>query len=166
MDDKYWYDLAHETFLDDGATLRLKADSPIRKKSAGDDATRANGQYRAVKLGTRVFQAHRLLWLMRTGSMPRGEIDHLNGNSRDNRQENLPDVSHKENMRNSRLRADNAAGYPGVSWHKWDKKWLAYIGVDGRIKRLGSFDLFADACAARDEAETRYGFISTARDSD
>lgn len=47
--------------------------------------------------------------------------------------------------------------HPGVSWFEQRKRWLAYIGVGGgRTKRIGSFERFEDAVAARKAAEIQY----------
>ena len=64
-------------------------------------------------------------------------IDHINGDSLDNRRENLRIVTTRENSHNSkRIRCGEL---PGVVWHKRDKKWQATIGINGKNKYLGSF---------------------------
>lgn len=58
---------------------------------------------RAMVNGKRVHAlAHRLVWLVYRGSIPRGLcINHLNGNKRDNRIQNLQVVSYSENSKHA-----------------------------------------------------------------
>lgn len=44
----------------------------------------------------------------------------------------------------------------GVSYNKRDKKWRAYISVNKKLLRLGSFEIYQDAVNARKEAEAKY----------
>ena len=54
---------------------------------------------------------------------------------------NLRFVTSQENNLNRRLlKSDNTSGYRGVSWQKQNKKWVAKIGTNGKVKHLGYFD--------------------------
>jgi hypothetical protein len=85
------------------------------------------------------------------------DIDHINGNRRDNRIANLRAVDRRENMRNARLRSNNTSGIVGVTFSRDRKKWVAQIN-DGKVRSLGRFDKFEDAVEARKAAERRAGF--------
>lgn len=61
---------------------------------------RCESGYVNVVLHGRSFKAHRLIWLLCTGSWPKYFIDHINGDRHDNRLANLRDVPHAENQRN------------------------------------------------------------------
>lgn len=53
--------------------------------------------------------------------------------------ENCRFVTPKESAHNTRLlRKDNTSGYRGVSFQ--NRKWIAYININGKRKHLGSFD--------------------------
>lgn len=116
--------------------------------------------YRVGSIFKKRYQAHRIIWLMYHGELPNHEIDHINGIRTDNRIENLRDVTHKENMKNQRLRSTNTSGVTGVSIHSKSGKWVAQIKVNGDAIYLGSFAQKDDAVSARKKAEHKYGFFA------
>lgn len=79
-------------------------------------------------------------------------IDHINGDSLDNRRENLRIARQADNCRNSKMRSDNTSGLKGVFWDKYTGRWMAAIGYQGKFHNLGRFDAPEDAKAAYDEA--------------
>jgi len=119
---------------------------------------RARKDYRRIRINGEPYQAHRLAWLYMYGDWPIDQLDHINGNKDDNRIINLRSVSHLENHRNQKLRSTNTSGVMGVSWHKPASKWQAQVKVKGESIHLGSFSEFADAVAARQEANVKYGY--------
>lgn len=102
------------------------------------------------------YAVHRLIWLYVHGRWPSRVIDHINGNPSDNRISNLRECTQLENMRNSRLRTDNTSGVKGVYWEKKERKWMAYINVNGKMKALGRFAAKEDAIASRTKAEAEF----------
>lgn len=85
-------------------------------------------------------------------------VDHISGDTLDNRRENLRIATKQQNMANSRLKKNNTSGFRGVSWQKRDKKWKAEIRIDGKKKFLGNFDKKEDAYKAYcDKAIELYG---------
>lgn len=104
----------------------------------------------------KTYKAHRVAWLLYHGEWPPHQIDHINGNRGDNRIVNLRSVTQFQNMKNARLNSNNTSGVCGVYWV--NNKWLAAIGVNNKLIRLGSFDCKIDAYAARLRAEKKYGF--------
>ena len=103
------------------------------------------------------YLAHRLAWLFVYGKWPEGVIDHLNGNSLDNRISNLRDVSNTVNSQNQRKsRSDNQAGFLGVSWHSRTRKFLAQIQINGVKTHLGLFTTPEEAHAAYLAAKRKY----------
>lgn len=85
------------------------------------------------------------------GVLPK-EVDHINGNTTDNRIENLRVASHAENMRNCKIQARNTSGAKGVYWNKATQKYTASIRVDGVLHHLGTFSNFADAVSVRKQS--------------
>lgn len=103
------------------------------------------------------YMAHRIIWKMAYGLEP-DEVDHINGDPRDNRLANLRSVSPSDNCRNRRIRADNSSGVHGVYWQASDGRWRAQIGSGKSRKCLGSFTDKVSAIAARKAAEITEGF--------
>ena len=79
-----------------------------------------------------------------TGEMPRGDVDHIDGDRANNIWANLRDVSHKANLQNRHgAQKNNKSGFLGV--HKRGKKWAASIAVNGRSVSLGRYPTPEDA---------------------
>ena len=106
----------------------------------------------------RGYLAHRVAWLLTTGSWPSNQIDHINGDRTDNRIANLREVSNTGNARNMSISVRNKSGVPGVFWDAKRSKWVANIGENSRTKHLGSFDDFNLAVEAREIAKVEQGF--------
>lgn len=109
-------------------------------------------------------KTHRSLFLhnLIMGPIPDGmEVDHKKHppypmHKIDNRKENLEFKTRSQNMMNQSLSSANTSGTTGVSWHKRDKVWRAYIQVNGQHIHLGYFPNKEDAIKARKEAEQKY----------
>lgn len=119
-----------------------------------------NHGYATGRLCGRHQKAHRIAWAIYHGFWPSGELDHINQNKTDNRIENLRDVTHQENHKNTPLRKNNTSGVSGVSFDTKSEKWQAYIMLRGTKHSLGFYLDFEGAVAARKAAERRYGFHS------
>jgi hypothetical protein len=115
------------------------------------------GRYYAVarlpgKKGVTVL-LHRFLLSADSGAY----IDHINGDTLDNRRSNLRACTNSQNSRNSRKLATKktSSKYKGVCLPKRSKKWLAYITVDRRRINLGSFTTEVEAAKAYNEAAVK-----------
>lgn len=118
---------------------------------------RSNG-YRYIKIDGRDYLAHRLAFLIITNRWPHDQIDHINGRKSDNSWLNLREADHRENHRNQRLPRNNTSGHIGVRWHNRDKRWQAYIKLNGRRKHLGYFHDLEKAVSVRKAAERKHGY--------
>ena len=93
--------------------------------------------YRLIRVDYKKFLAHRLIYIYMTGSCPEF-LDHRDGNSLNNRFENLRPATSRENSFNSKIPKSNTSGIKGVYFNKRMKKWVCAIkGLDG--KRIFKF---------------------------
>jgi len=129
-------------------------------KPAGAKRNKGSKQYIYVTIGDSMYSAHQLVWFLYNGKFPKNCIDHINGNSLDNRIENLRDVTQAENNRNIKRSALNKSGCTGVSWRKDSNKWVVKIGVRGKSKSFGSFKDFELAELVANEVHDRLDYHS------
>jgi len=130
------------------------------KRFAGKKAGYVNpvNGYMRCRIDGRDFWAHRVVFALVHGRFPNEQIDHIDGDRRNNRPENLREVSDAENKRNSARPSHNTSGVMGVSWHKASGKWRARIRAQGKLVHLGLFRDFDEAVRARKAAEREHGF--------
>ena len=146
--------------LDTGVfTWKVRAATNTKIGSeAGSVVKDTRTYYRFIMISNKSYYAHRLAWLYVHGKWPKNQIDHEDGNGLHNWIKNLRDVTNRENSMNSRMFSNNTSGFSGVSYHKRDGNWRAYISVDSKQKHLGNFDNIDEAVSARKAAEVKYGF--------
>src|ERR1700733_11337823 len=87
----------------------------LRRKATGATGYRKKDGYLVFGAAGKNRTAHRLIWLMVHGRLPRKpkEIDHINGNPSDNRLSNLRIVTHGQNLQNAKLQRNNSLGIKG-----------------------------------------------------
>lgn len=82
------------------------------------------------------------------------QVDHINGNSLDNRKSNLRKCSLRQNILNRKKPKNNTSGYKGV--FKIKNRWKALIGVNKKRIYLGCFLNKKDAAKAYNDAAIKY----------
>jgi hypothetical protein len=107
------------------------------------------GYARGHLRGTGVhIRMHRLI----LDAPPDMQVDHINGNTLDNRRVNLRLASQVQNSRNAQPHRHARSPYKGVSWQPTHRKWRAMICINGTLKHLGYFANEVDAAHAYDNA--------------
>ena len=83
-------------------------------------------------------------------------VDHINGNTLDNRKCNLRICTKSENAKNMKKHKDNTSGFKGVYPHKVNKTFVAQITVNMKQIYLGSYKTPEEAYAVYCEASKKY----------
>lgn len=114
-----------------------------RQYLAGTVVTGGRGRVK-LRIGGKQVQASRVAWTLLYGPVPEGmEVDHINGDDRDNRPENLRLATYPENGRNRGVQRNNRLGVKGVTRAKAGYK--AHIKVLGKHTYLGYFSTIEEA---------------------
>ena len=113
--------------------------------------------YLIVTVNFKKLSVHRIVWEMHNDKIQDGMcIDHINGNKKDNRLENLRLATMSQNVCNQSLGKRNKSGFKGVCKPKNQSSWVAQICINKNITHLGYFDTKEEAYAARVAAEKEY----------
>lgn len=122
----------------DGDVMNTETGQVLRKEEIN------KGYYR-VSLYRKYILVHRLVGLCFLPRIEQGdiEIDHINGDRKDNRAENLRWVSRSVNQRTKQSSTN-------MSYDKRDKIWVVRFTKDGKILYQTSFKTLEDATEARD----------------
>lgn len=134
------------------------------KLAGGEQVWRKTGAiYWVVRLDDVLHLGHRLAWLHHFGEWPDGLLDHINGDSLDNRIANLRVCTQAQNMLNRGAQKNSKSGVKGVSPH--GPSWRARIRAGG-VNYTQVFQSFDDAVAWRKAAELIYHGKFARQDSD
>ena len=78
---------------------------------------RGSNVYKGVRAGKRSYLVHRLMMAAKLGRMlrPDEQVNHINGDTQDNRMANLEVVSHQQNVQHA---VENKLYCSGEAWHK------------------------------------------------
>jgi len=101
--------------------------------------------YNKICVNGRQYQAHRIAYKMVHKCDPDGILDHIDGDTTNNRIANLRVASSKQNQGNSKIPRHNTSGLKGVSWSKKSGKWAAQIHRGDKKIWLGAYDDKNDA---------------------
>lgn len=109
--------------------------------------------YSKIAVDGKEYLVHRLAWLWMTGFWPEGDLDHKDGNSRNDAFENLRPATVAQNMANAKLRCDNKLGIKGVTYNsRYARPYLAWMNG----KYLGCFSTAEAAKAVRTSSAKKY----------
>ena len=127
--------------------LRWKVATSSAVKVGAIAGTPRKSGHRQLRLDTKIYLCHRVVWAMVHGEWPDGEIDHINGITGDNRIANLRVVDRRTNAENKRRAQSNSlTGCLGVSPRS--NGYAASIRTRGRFIWLGRYDTAEEASMA------------------
>jgi len=103
--------------------------------------------------GKKRYTKTRLHWFVLRFEGKKGYVvDHINGNTFDNRKENLRICTVAENSRNQKLNKRNKTGYKGVCAVKRVNGYKAEIKLNYKVRHLGYFKCPKEAAKAYNKA--------------
>ena len=142
---------------DTGELLWKVSKGSIKAGAVAGCTTNSKG-YVQILINRKSYKAHRLIWVIMTGTEPVNQIDHIDHNRANNKWNNLREVTRKENMLNLTKKSHNTSGFTGVTYIKRNNKWAATIFYQGKRYHLDYYDDKEDAIKSRMLANIKYGF--------
>ena len=124
-----------------------KYNSHLVGKIAGGaraSSTKANKKYWVIKLNGKFYKRGRLVYLITHGKWPEPCIDHINGNSLDDRPENLRSATITENNWNHKSRKKRTNLPMGIRSNP-NGSYTARIAVNKKRIHLGCFKTIEEA---------------------
>lgn len=111
------------------------------------------GFYVARRLpGRKIEYLHRLL----AGAENGLQVDHIDGDTLNNRRSNLRACTARQNQRNRKPWSRGTSKFKGVSWSTSGRKWRAGIKVGTKSRSLGRFTNELEAARAYDRAASEH----------
>jgi hypothetical protein len=101
----------------------------------------AKDGYLMIQFQGKQYRAARLAWWFYYGTWPINQIDHINGDRKDNRISNLRDIPAKQNSQNKKCHREGHL----LGANKVGNKWAAKTTIQGKRIWLGIFDTEIEA---------------------
>jgi hypothetical protein len=106
------------------------------------------GGYRRIRINGKPYSAHRLSWLYTYGEWPDLLIDHIDGDTGNNRITNLRLATLQENQFNRKASRTSSTGRKGVSISRRTGRFQSQIKIGGVRKFLGYYDTIEEGASA------------------
>lgn len=119
-------------------------------------------RYWHIKIEGKIYKAHRLIWIYHFGDIEEGYlIDHISGDTLNNRIENLRSVTRQGNARNTALYRGNKSGCAGVyknTLKDGSVNWRVIFNINGKNVNFGTHSNYDEAVAIRKKLEQEHGY--------
>ena len=116
-----------------------KKNTRIGKIAGGRHGGRKDQNYFSVRFNGKEIKAHHVVWYLHYNEWPK-QIDHINGNSQDNRIENLRTCTNSQNQCNKKTYKNNLSGIKGLHFIKRLNKWAVVIHKNKKQHWIGTFE--------------------------
>jgi hypothetical protein len=134
--------------------LTYAKDMPRRGK-VGDVCGGVNSRgYRRVSVRGVSCPAHVVIWLWMTGSLPKEDIDHIDGNRSNNSWDNLRSASRSQNLMNQGVKFNNTSGFKGVCSR--GNSHSVRFRINGKVVHIGSFNTAEEAASVYDQEVVKH----------
>lgn len=147
-EDAVWFPLAHNRWMlidtDKEALFKLCGRLSVNSKGYATWRVRQGGKMRG-------YLAHRMVLGLDAFDVDPQFVDHINGNTLDNRRSNLRVCSAAQNTQNRQ--GTSRYGFKGISPN--GKRWQAKIASQGVVTCLGTYDTREAAARVYDAAARR-----------
>jgi hypothetical protein len=143
IDDEDWPLISQYTWHVHGKKWTSKDGTVVVRWYAGSNIPQPDGRKGYRELHN--FLMHTLY----EAPEPGATVDHINGNSLDNRRSNLRWATSSQNSANVTIRSHNTSGFKGIV--KSGQKWRAKLNYKGRYIHLGYFSTPEEAAKAYDK---------------
>lgn len=170
---KFFWQPRTPDMFEDSKVTREGSCRAWNTKHAGKEATiyQYDSRPATVLLCGKQYTANKIACLLKTGHWPKHHIRHMDGDKSNLRWSNLclslqekvlvrdlppiglgPQIEAFWRTRNV-LPLDETNPHKGVSWHKSNRCWQAYISINNKRVHIGNFIDLNEAIAARKKAE-------------
>lgn len=121
-------DRFNEAFEYKAGELYWKINPNKSKKHIGKLAgyKKSTTEYGVVMLDKKSYCLHKVIFCMNHGWMPE-VVDHINGDKKDHRIENLRAATHVTNNYNKTVQSNNKLGLKNISYHSKNKKYWVQL---------------------------------------
>lgn len=116
-------------------------------KKGGYAGSDHNSGYKVIQVSGKQYIYHRVCWFLHYGELSVKQIDHINGDRKDNRIINLRVLTNRENASNRDVH--RAGKLVGACLNKRRNNWLSTI-------RVGNKNIFLCYCKTEQEAHEMY----------
>lgn len=127
----------------------------LGEEAGSPTPTRGGKAYHHIQIDGVKHKRSRLAFLYMEGRWPSDQIDHISGNSLDDRWINLRDVTATQNAWNHKKRARRLDMPMGVRVNS-SGRFAARIGVNGKQIQIGTFDTIEEAASAYQLGRKKY----------
>lgn len=150
---------SHELLLECNKRFEYRDGKVYWKTNAGNNKTAGKragteckkSRRRFILINKIAYMEHHIVYILCKNVVPE-EIDHIDGDSLNNKIENLRIASRAQNLQNRQVQKNSSTGFKGVFFDARRNKFFAKIGAFGKYTYLGAFESAIDAYHAYCEA--------------